>query len=375
MGLEALTGNSVVPESRAVSESRGATPTESSVRPAATSPETTVPSDFKATLQQLDSEQEAMQLILEQSVLDQNALDQSVLVLPATALEIQKPDGEKKAEPERADDATLVPDPSVLPAFFAPSAPSNPLPSSTPDPSSTESLSVLPMTAEPLPGAKYEQSEAALPKEMRDALAALTPVETAEMLPETLEPRILETEAAVAPTKAPTPPASPEISVQSITPTVAPATSPAQPIGTEMPTAPIRLPELPQQLVPIVRRLNEIGNQELRVRLDPPHLGELSVVLESGQDGISIRIVAQTRETLLLLQDQRGALQEELSRQNLSIASFTASLAGDTSGQRSHARFFDAPVTRSVSGSMDSSAEQPLIVRLPLHSGGLDAHA
>nr|WP_309694506.1 flagellar hook-length control protein FliK [Armatimonas sp.] len=340
-----------MPESRAVSESRGATPTESSVRPDATSPETTVPSDFQATLQQLDSEQEAMQLIL----------DQSVPVLPVIALEIQKPDGENKAEPEQADDATLVPDPSVVPAFFAPSAPSPPLPSSTPDPSSAESLSVLPMIAEPLPGAKYEQSEAALPKEMRDALAALPLVET-----------------AVAPTKAPTPPASPspEISAQSIAPTVAPATSPAQPIGTEMPTAPIRLPELPQQLVPIVRRLNEIGNQELRVRLDPPHLGELSVVLESGQDGISIRIVAQTRETLLLLQDQRGALQEELSRQNLSIASFTASLAGDTSGQRSHARFFDAPVTRSASGGTDSSAEQqPLIVRLPLHSGGLDAHA
>ncbi len=356
MGLEALTGNSVVPESRAVSESRGATPTELSVRTDATGPETTVPSDFQATLQQLDSEQEAMQIILEQSV-----LDQSVLVLPATSLEMQEPEGTKKAEQEQADDATLVPDPSVVPAFFAPSAPSPPLPSSTPDPSSAESLSVLPMIAEPLPGAKYEQSEAALPKEMRDALAALTPVET-----------------AVVPAKvtAPLVSPSPEISAQSIAPTVAPATSPAQPIGTEMPTAPIRLPELPQQLVPIVRRLNEIGNQELRVRLDPPHLGELSVVLESGQDGISIRIVAQTRETLLLLQDQRGALQEELTRQNLSIASFTASLAGDTSGQRSHARFFDAPVTRSASGGTDSSAEQqPLIVRLPLHSGGLDAHA
>ncbi|WP_394795147.1 flagellar hook-length control protein FliK [Armatimonas sp.] len=343
-----------MPESRAVSESRGTTPTESSVRTDATGPETTVPSDFQATLQQLDSEQEAMQLILEQSVLDQSALDQSVPVLPTTALEMQKPDGEKKPEPEQADDATLVPDPSVVPAFFAPSAPSPPLPSSTPDPSSAESLSVLPMIAEPLPGAKYEQSEAALPKEMRDALAALTPIETTEIATE-----ILESEAVVAPAKV-----------------TAPAASPAPQVGTETPTAPIRLPELPQQLVPIVRRLNDAGNQELRVRLDPPHLGELSVVLESGQDGISIRIVAQTRETLLLLQDQRGALQEELSRQNLSIASFTASLAGDTSGQRSHARFFDAPVTRSVSGGMDSSAEQqPLIVRLPLHSGGLDAHA
>ena len=160
-------------------------------------------------------------------------------------------------------------------------------------------------------------------------------------------------------------------------PSVSVATGqPSQPIAQGAPMAAMRLPELSQQLVPMLRRVNDEGNHEIRVRLDPPHLGELNVLIESGKEGLTVRVVAQTRETLLLLQDQRSSLQDELSRQNLSISSFTASLAGDSSGQRSLPRYFNTSPSRSSADSAAPSTElSSVALRVPLHMGGLDAHA
>lgn len=165
-------------------------------------------------------------------------------------------------------------------------------------------------------------------------------------------------------------------------PTLAGATEVSPPIkpgaSTEATAAlprPVTPRELPQQLAYFAQRVGEGGKTELHVRLDPPALGNIEVVLEHGRDGIAIRIVAQTQETLLLLQNQRTPLYEELSRQNLSLGSFSASLAGDTGGQRSGARSFAPPSPVSFSQRAPSALGPLTTIHLPARLGGLDARA
>lgn len=139
--------------------------------------------------------------------------------------------------------------------------------------------------------------------------------------------------------------------------------------------SPLRPHELPEQIAHFVQRAGESGQTELHVRLDPPALGNISVVLEHGKAGVTVRIVAQTQETLLLLQGQRNPLHEELSRQNIQLESFSASLAGDTGGQRPNARHFSTPVRLPLSEGV-AMIERPATVLHQLYRlGGLDARA
>ncbi|WP_309723447.1 flagellar hook-length control protein FliK [Armatimonas sp.] len=212
-------------------------------------------------------------------------------------------------------------------------------------------------------------SEAVAPGTTKHSEGNETLSPTTEMME---SPKAAQTVAPVPGTESP----SPSVGSALSTTTTAPQEAVATPASTPPTRTAVRLPELSQQLVPILRRVNTEGRQELRVRLDPPHLGELNVIVEDGLDGISVRIVAESRETLLLLQDQRTQLHDELSRQNLSVASFSASLAGDTSGQRSPSRFFAAPTHRSLLSAAVPEAESlSVVARIPLTIGGLDVHA
>lgn len=408
MNLESLAGNS------GVSESRGGTPMESSVRPSTASLDAAISSDF----------QQALALVSGEALAPVSS-EQEPAKLPAVLSGQELPsasptfDTDPSTEPNTnpsskhpEEEAALLPDPNLLPALFIPSAPATQLPLVELPPApqgEVLSLALTQPTPENTPAATVttrqearEQSDAARPTRettmsnaLDEALATLTTAEPTDTFPEPINPAALapepererlraSTAATTLPATAPTSAApAPETPPQGATSPSISAVAPhmnapllsAPALRETLPT-PIRLPELPQQLFSIARRLNEEGNQELRVRLDPPHLGELNVVLESGKEGISIRIVAQTRETLLLLQDQRATLQDELSQQDLSIASFTASLAGDASGQRSHSRFFDAPTHHSRSGDTTVATNLPsLTVRIPHHAGELDAHA
>ena len=363
MGMEPLVGSSGVQDCGA------AVPVASAARPSSAPASTdTSPQDFQTTLEQLNTEQ---------------------------ATEVTPSDAPPTEKTEKISDDTTPPlDPSQLPLLFIP----QPTPEVTPvaaepavleteSPHQASTLEALPdilMEAFGTPTSGKTPQE--LPKEVLDALEAL-PDAKAKAAPEETKHTIASSEAAALPqTPAPALPSNAPAQTETgatTAPTAAVAgtsgPAPAQasaPAASSMPPAPIALRELPQQLIPIIRRVNAEGNQELRIRLDPPRLGELNLVVESGQDGISVRVVTQSRETLLLLQDQRSALQDELSRQNLTVSSFSASLAGDTGGQRSSSRFFTSPSQRTTLSSSEGAPELTSVsVRLPLHAGGLDTHA
>ena len=372
MGMEALTGKSGVQDcGAAVVAARTSSATATSDAP---------PQDFQTTLAQLNTEQ-------------------ATEVTPTEAPQAEKPE-------KTSDDTTPSLTPDQMPLLFVPPPTPEVMPVATepvsdtptaievaPAARETESL-LLTSATEALPNALLEafgapassETQQELPKEVLDALEAL-PDTKAKAAPEESKRTGTTSEAATLPqTPAPVPAAATTTRADNsattapmAAATAASGPAPAQasaPATPTLPAAPIALRELPQQLIPLVRRVNAEGRQELRIRLDPPHLGELNLVVESGQDGIAVRVVTQSRETLLLLQDQRSALQDELSRQNLTITSFSASLTGDTGGQRSSSRFFASPSQRTTMSSSEGAPElASLSVHLPLHAGGLDAHA
>ena len=379
MGLESLTMSTGTPESLV------ATPTDSSVRPITTAQESPQVSDFQIALQ-----------------LQQNALHQTVTETSQNATEgdLIAPEAKKVEQNQTSDEENallnpnlllnfMIPAPALLPVAVAPTAKDETaanFETATSAPMET-TLAPAPQTRSgslPVLSGLEMASTQELPQEIQAAIDALSkavapgttkPSEGNEKLSPTTEmmesPKAAQTLAPVPGTES----SSPSVGSTLPSTTTAPQEAVATPSTPPTRTA-VRLPELSQQLVPILRRVNTEGRQELRVRLDPPHLGELNVIVEDGLDGISVRIVAESRETLLLLQDQRTQLHDELSRQNLAVASFSASLAGDTSGQRSPSRFFAAPAPRSVQGVAVPEAESlSVVARIPLTIGGLDVHA
>jgi hypothetical protein len=371
MGLESLTMSTGTPESL------GSPLTESSVRPTATGQESSAisqVSDFQIALQRqqnaLSMSAEVPNKLTEAS---QEASEATQFVVEAN---MEAPEANKTETKLAEEEENTLLDPSLLLNFMISAPASPPLPVAVSPivkdemavhldaPTSPSTLASAPSGSLALPADLELTATQELPEEIQAAIDALS--DAAAPTVDSPKP---------APTLAPVPAVeSPNTSVGGAFPTA--STAPQEADATPKTPAAVRLPELSQQLVPILRRVNTEGRQELRVRLDPPHLGELNVIVEDGLDGISVRIVAESRETLLLLQDQRSQLHDELSRQNLSVTSFSASLAGDTSGQRSPSRFFAAPAHRSLQDAAVPETEAlSVVARIPLTVGGLDVHA
>jgi hypothetical protein len=103
-------------------------------------------------------------------------------------------------------------------------------------------------------------------------------------------------------------------------------------------TAPSRPPVI--SLVHVLVRIAQIatalgapGTRAVRLRLDPPALGEIQVHVESSSQGITVRIVTQSHEARALLSDHQAELGRELWRHGLALQSFSASVAGDADGE------------------------------------------
>jgi hypothetical protein len=86
---------------------------------------------------------------------------------------------------------------------------------------------------------------------------------------------------------------------------------------------------VPVQIVHLSAQLGEQGSRSMRLRLDPPYLGEIQLHVEASDQGITVRIVAQSGEACALLADQRQHLKEELGRGGLTLQNFTTSVAAD----------------------------------------------
>lgn len=63
-------------------------------------------------------------------------------------------------------------------------------------------------------------------------------------------------------------------------------------------------------------------NGEIRIRLRPDHLGELSMSIKNQGSAISVKIQAQDAEAKQILESSLSSLRESLSQQNLSVARF-----------------------------------------------------
>ena len=131
---------------------------------------------------------------------------------------------------------------------------------------------------------------------------------------------------------------------------------------------------LSQRVSQLAQAVRAGGKSELHVRLDPPNLGHVRVSVEGGADGVAIRVVAESRETMLLLQDQRGPLHEALRQSEVALGSFSASTAG---GGASEGRTFAgsppfALASAALRGSALPDAPAPISPRPTL---SLDARA
>jgi hypothetical protein len=88
----------------------------------------------------------------------------------------------------------------------------------------------------------------------------------------------------------------------------------------------VTLPDLPVRLARLAGRVLEAGPSQVRLRLDPPSLGELHIHVGRDENGIHVRIVAQSHETLALLADGQPRLREELARSGLALESFSTAM-------------------------------------------------
>lgn len=151
-------------------------------------------------------------------------------------------------------------------------------------------------------------------------------------------------------------------------PGAAPARAPATPVT-----------HLPARVAQIAAAMNEPGSRSVRLRLDPPSLGEVRVHVESGARGITVRIVAQTPEACALLSDHQSELSRELWRHGLALQSFSATLAGDAGQEQMRGRERTPSGRRSA---LVQSLDGPAFMSQPVHpppatirAGGLDARA
>ena len=75
-----------------------------------------------------------------------------------------------------------------------------------------------------------------------------------------------------------------------------------------------------EQIIRSARVLNREGATQVTMRLDPPELGEVSIRLSSGQNGIvSGEIVVESQKVQEIVQRNLGALRDSLSEQGIRI--------------------------------------------------------
>jgi hypothetical protein len=93
----------------------------------------------------------------------------------------------------------------------------------------------------------------------------------------------------------------------------------------------VPLAHLPGRIARLAGELGEARTTGLRLRLDPPSLGEIRVQIETTGHGIDIRIVTQSGEAAALLSDRQQQLREELARNGLVLQQFSTAV-GSHSG-------------------------------------------
>jgi flagellar hook-length control protein FliK len=94
----------------------------------------------------------------------------------------------------------------------------------------------------------------------------------------------------------------------------------------------------PELLGRLAARLGKEEHVAVRLRLDPPSLGEVHVQIEAGKDGVHVRIVAQSQEACALLADGELRLKAELQRQDLTLESFSTTVGEGAVGDGSAGR-------------------------------------
>jgi flagellar hook-length control protein FliK len=71
------------------------------------------------------------------------------------------------------------------------------------------------------------------------------------------------------------------------------------------------------------------GRGELTLQLQPAHLGSLKVTLSSAPDGVTARIVADSRVAQHALESSKDHLQTALASRGIKLSSLDVSLSGD----------------------------------------------
>lgn len=241
-------------------------------------------------------------------------------------------------------------------------------------PTETPSTSAAP-TAKPSPAAgptppastANASAEATSETESDESVPAVAPTPGAE--------KTKKAEAAEAPSRAA------ETRLEAPTPTEAPRAAEAvRPASEAAPTpAAAATPDpesvtqtaLAERVAGMAQSARPGAKNELHVRLDPPNLGHVRVTVEGGMGDVAVRIVAESRETMLMLQDQRGPLHEALRQSEVALGSFSASLADGGSSQSNSQSPFASPnrfalaravprIENSVETSSGSSILRPL---------------
>jgi flagellar hook-length control protein FliK len=87
--------------------------------------------------------------------------------------------------------------------------------------------------------------------------------------------------------------------------------------------------QLPARIAHLAGELGDTRSIGVRLRLDPPSLGEIRVQIEATERGINVRIVTQSGEACALLSDRQSQLRDELLRSGLTLQSFAASVGSD----------------------------------------------
>jgi flagellar hook-length control protein FliK len=120
----------------------------------------------------------------------------------------------------------------------------------------------------------------------------------------------------------------------------------------------------------------EQKTQTVKLRLDPPRLGEVSIDLKLGENGLSLRIVSQTPEARDLLQQDLPRLQDLLKASGLNLQLFSAScdLAEKRSEQQNPATYERTSRPSSPSTEPDATPVAP-VRRLYDTSLRINAHA
>jgi hypothetical protein len=141
------------------------------------------------------------------------------------------------------------------------------------------------------------------------------------------------------------------------------------------PEARVTMASIPHVLVRMASDADQ-KTQSVKLRLDPPRLGEIFVDLKLGENGLSLRIVSQSPEVRDLLQQDLPRLQELLKASGLNLQLFSAScdLAGERSDRQSPARP-ERPSPPSSSSAQEPDTRVAVLRRQYDTSMRINAHA